>query len=559
LGLKSNLSKKSPESFNERVENPVTTPIFYFPGSKPGAVCQETLEFIRKKYQTVETYTNPSEFFTAHHPPKLAANLFMISLETQEDVLETTELLDELWKREWHWQSEIIIISAIDQPETCAILIQKKCIVISKRLSTPRTLTVRIESQIAMQQMLQLNSNFDPIIELAHRLKPSMPFIVDWKQPNILDEEIWFIPTERFIHKENHQWTLVLLGPNPSAGKWVASESKEDTWQWIPQKSTPSEFTKKIGEWYFQGKKPIYHNNRWKLSGPTPHLYFINKNHKIFTKIIGLSDKKIAVSPNSPQLIHQLQHVVHSQNVLRRTQNPDESESSPPNLNFRLIDNSLLFWEFLNIAMETKTTFILWQKNSKMRLTGTLSMIPPDGSKIILELSEESQDFIKRRGDFAGDENYSGNFNTDQGCMFFGSRNFIIDSQKKTITLYPDQAFFYVQRRGHTRIKPTQHHPIKISTHGLHPEILNLSPDGISLKFKISDYESFNKISKKEITLEILEKKIQCELKLEWTKNSESSSSEFIYTGFQFLGTSDIDYQTIQLFIFQEILDHELN
>jgi len=552
LRLRSKPTKNDTTSIHQEIQKSTLPTLFYLPGSHPSIACEEALRTVQKKGQIVKQYPSLTLFFQSQTQAHLPPCLFVVSLENQTDALEITQLMDELEKRNWHWQSQFILISAVDHPKLCSYFVKRNCMVVSKRLSTPRGISERIERQISLLQLIQLGAGSDSLLEIAHRIKPSLPFLVEWTQPLLLEEDIWFIPTERFVYKDQNFWTLVLHGPNPITGEWVATENYN--WKWISKSDQPSNRQPEDEGWHFEGNKPSYHGNSWKFTGQAPYLYFLSQKKAKFIKFITKGSTQIEVSPNSSYLSHKLRQNIRGSDLLKPTMVPSfhqtQKKSSSPE--FRPIDDALLFREFLNQAIKNQSNFLIWQKNNKMRISGTLTSMKRDGSKISVQLTDESWGFIERRGEFAGEENYFGNFNTDQGCAFFCSSRIAIDHNTKAIILFPDQAFFYVQRREHRRIKPGSNLTLKITPLLTSLEIHNLSADGISIKIKRSDYENFKANPKKELALNLNGQIIQCDLVPRWTKDLTGKDHGFVLAGFRYSDISEIDQQTLQLFIFEQ-------
>jgi hypothetical protein len=572
MDYESKLSKISRESFRQIVQEQPPLPIFYFPGSQPSPVCRKTMKILEKKKNPIKNYADLAPFISDQVHSKILPCTFIVSLENKGDLITTTKLLEELKKRDWQWQSEIIILSGINHPEITAHFIRQKCTFILKLFSTPRSLAERIEEQLAMQTLLQLSINHKSIMELSYQSKPTLPFTLGWNKALSLKEDLWFIPAENFVHRTENQWSVALIGPHPNSGKWTASKTIQDLWKWVPSFGRTSILSREPGEWVFHGKKPHAIQNFWRFNGQAPKLEFINRRQKNFMKFWTLPAGTLEITPNNPHLTPELFQIIKSQELLKPTHKastpqPEENNTDSPSTDFRMIDDPMVFREFIKQALEKKTTFILWQNNSKFRIKAQLSQLTPDGSKMILKISEESQILLAGQDEPDAKKNYSGNFNTDQGCAFFSTRNYIMDFKKKVLTLYPDQAFFYVQRRENPRVKPNPKYSIKILSPEIKGEIVNYSSDGICLQFTPSQYESLTKNRKPELVLGVLDHQIRCELNLKWKKiptkptepTQDLANPELIIAGFQYAGISEIDRQTLRLFIFQQSVDNELD
>jgi hypothetical protein len=129
---------------------------------------------------------------------------------------------------------------------------------------------------------------------------------------------------------------------------------------------------------------------------------------------------------------------------------------------------------------------------------------------------------------------------------------FFIDHDQKSLTIYPERVFFNVQRRKENRLKCHPKMPIKISIPGSPTVLTNISEKGIGLKFRKFDYETFKTVPNREAILKLDHHLVTCKLSPKWTKTIVTTGEEWVHAGFIFQGLSELDHQTLQLFIFEQ-------
>lgn len=499
---------------------------------------------IKNEHIEVQTFTRPEAFFEGRN--EVVPTLFLLSLESREDILAIAQLIAELHKRNWHWQSQLMVVSAINHPKLCAFLLQRNCIVIAKRLTTARGLKDRVDRQIDLLQLTQTQTASTTSPETGYRQQPDLPFSIHWTEPLLIDDDPWFVPLEKFAYQNLKYWTVEMLGPSPTLGDWIREDDK--TWKWIEQSVRPSNRKQLTQGWYFQGLKPCHYENRWQFSGSSPRLYFRNKKNILSTKFSCNGKSILEVAPNSSYSINKLRQLIRSQDTFPEL----HSSLNKNNLFFRPVDNMLLARKFLHLALDQKSLFLIWQKNNKIRIQGTIHSIERDLSKFSILLSPESVSYCERREDLDEGKNFLGNFNIDLGCVFFASPSIFVDRQQKLLTVYPEKVFFHVQRRRALRIKIKSKTPIKIVIPHISAEIVDVSQDGVCLKFKEPDFEQLKLLEIKKATLKFEHQNIDCELDLRWSRKPVSSHGDYVKAGFQFRNLSKVDQQTLQIFIFEQ-------
>ncbi len=530
--------------------------IFAFPGRAPSDIYREALTKLGQSHVKIEEFSENPQFF--QNRKKVQPALFLLSLENRTDILTITNLVSEIHQRDWHWKSQVLIISGIDHPKLSGFFVKRNCAVISRKFTNATAFKHSIEKQIALLQIRQSQVQKTSILETAYRIhQPSLRFLIQWNRALLIEDDLWSVPLERFVHHHNGEWTILMLGPHPSSGEWVLMEPA--LWKWKPRFDPFSKNKKLTLGWHFKGEKPEFYNNQWKFSGSTIELYFINAGDRALIKFQTSGNTQIAVAANSSHLIHQLNQTSQSQGTAELHLN----KSTEPRGNiykiqlkknpiFRMIDDIILIREFLAFALREQASFLVWQKHSKVRLTGTLASFQTHNNKITIKLSQESCDFIEKNEAWSSQNPFYGTFNIDLGCVFFTSMSFFFDPDQKSIMIQPERVFFHVQRRKDSRIKYHPKMPIKISIPGSPTVLTNISERGIGLKFRKFDFETFKVAPHREVILKLDHHLVICKIALKWTKTIGTTGDEWVHAGFILQGLSELDHQTLQLFIFEQ-------
>ncbi len=529
--------------------------IFTFPGSAPSGVYQEALTKLGRSHLKIEEFSENPQFF--QNRKKIQPALFLLSLENRTDILTITNLISEIHQRDWHWKSQLLIISGVDHPKLSSFFVKRNCAVISRKFTTAIAFKNRIEQQITLLQIRQSQVSKTSILETAYQIHPSHPFLIQWNHALLIEDDLWFVPLERFVHHHNGEWTVLMLGPNPSSGEWILLEPA--LWKWKPRFDPFSKNKKSTVGWHFKGEKPQFYNDQWKFSGSAIELYFITSSDRALMKFQTYGNTQIAVAANSPHLIHQLNQTSQSQgtsdlHLEKSTEKTGNTSKIHLNKNpiFRTIDDLILIREFLAFAFREQASLLVWQKHSKVRLTGTLASFQTHSNKITIQLSQESFDFIKKHDNWSNQNPFYGTFNIDLGCVFFSSMRFFTDHDQRSLIIYPERVFFHVQRRKDNRLKYHPKMPIKISIPGSPTVLTNISEKGIGLKFRKFDYETFKAAPNLEAILKLDHHLIICKLAPKWKKTIITTGDEWVHAGFTFQDLSELDHQTLQLFIFEQ-------
>jgi hypothetical protein len=88
-----------------------------------------------------------------------------------------------------------------------------------------------------------------------------------------MQEDYWIVRA-RAARKVRDHWIIKLLGPAPSAGRWIKSPTEAESWDWTPQKKEDNPFMV-AGVWTFSGKQPEFRDALWTLMGEKPRLVYL--------------------------------------------------------------------------------------------------------------------------------------------------------------------------------------------------------------------------------------------------------------------------------------------
>ncbi len=117
-----------------------------------------------------------------------------------------------------------------------------------------------------------------------------------------LKSDFWTFEEDGLVRKVGMRWSIRIIGPGRSMGKWIQTESTDPEtkfWQWTPTDPANSPYIKEKGAWIFKGDKPIFESLRWVMVGNDPDLSFHSEEKVLGTKIKRAADKKLEISRDS--------------------------------------------------------------------------------------------------------------------------------------------------------------------------------------------------------------------------------------------------------------------
>ena len=124
------------------------------------------------------------------------------------------------------------------------------------------------------------------------------------------EKSFWLFRKKEYAKKYKEHWLLEIIGPAPSAGKWVRLNSErieQEKWKWESRQSG-SEFDPSPATWVFTGSKPFYDRsiNRWGFVSAHPRLDLISNGQVIDTLFFSRSETILQINDSAKRALDYL-------------------------------------------------------------------------------------------------------------------------------------------------------------------------------------------------------------------------------------------------------------
>lgn len=116
---------------------------------------------------------------------------------------------------------------------------------------------------------------------------------VSISDPLEIPSNSWLLRDPKDARRVRDQWIVDLIGPGPSAGRWVKKEGQPDIsplltsmneelfWEWIPRMPGQNPFTEPNSTWSFYGKRPYFSDFHWIFVSSKPQLTYLKNGESI--------------------------------------------------------------------------------------------------------------------------------------------------------------------------------------------------------------------------------------------------------------------------------------
>lgn len=133
-------------------------------------------------------------------------------------------------------------------------------------------------------------------------------------------DDCWIIRGKAFKYLQN-MWIIRVLGPSPSAGRWIKVDGKNDVWCWTPRDPANNPFVTE-GVWTFYGRQPENKEKLWVFVGETPRLTYSRGGEDICNRFEANKDLLLRVARNSQAALRKSAAIAATFEDQRRIKKP---------------------------------------------------------------------------------------------------------------------------------------------------------------------------------------------------------------------------------------------
>ncbi len=133
--------------------------------------------------------------------------------------------------------------------------------------------------------------------------------------PLKIQSDCWLLHSVGSVKKIRGQWLMKLIGPSPTAGKWIdrgraagQTDANESSWEWVPTvqnddagKPIPDAFILEAGMWQFLGQRPFFAEKIWNFTARKPSLVFIKDQERLGLKATVVDSGDLWIAEDSAQ------------------------------------------------------------------------------------------------------------------------------------------------------------------------------------------------------------------------------------------------------------------